>query len=830
MLLGAELRAHPGRTAIGILAIAIGVAMGYAVYLINHAALAEFSQAVRTLTGEADLQIRGARSGFDEQLYPRLARLPEVAGISPVVEAELTLPGHHETLKLLGVDVFRAMTVTPELVGRPADAQPAQLAHLDPAAVFLSPAALAWLKLAPGDSLEVLSRSGTTTLQVAGTLSIAGSRLAVMDIGAAQWRFGQAGRLQQIDLRLRPGTDIAAFQQRIATLLPPGVSSRTPRKSLQLASNLSRAYRVNLNVLALMALFTGAFLVFSGQALSIVARRTQLALLRALGMTRRQLRRLVLAECLMVGLAGSLLGIVAGAILAALALHFGGGDLGGGYFSGLQPRLQPSAPAAVVFVALGTLAAALGGLAPAREAARARPALALKAGDQNAAGAIPHIPWRALVLMIGGLALTLAGPVAGLPIPAYLAIGLLLISAVMSMPLLAHRLFDAAPRSRHVIVHLALTHLAAAPARVVIGLAGVLVSFSLMVSMAIMVHSFRTSFDQWLDIVLPAQIYARVTDAGAGGHFSDQDRQRMTDAPGVARVEFTQTDQLTLDPDLPPVALIIRPMDPRHPQDRLALVGAQIPPSASEAPPVWVSEAMVDLYGMRVGQAIRLPLAGQWRTFVVAGVWRDYARQYGAIVINARDAERLTGNPGMTEAALWLLPHASATQVLHDLRRGLGDADSVEFRTSGDIRRTSLRIFDRSFALTYGLEAVAILIGLAGVGVSFGAQAMARRREFGMLRHIGLTRAQIGRMLMLEGGLLGLLGVAAGLILGSLIAWILVAIVNPQSFHWTMSLHMPWGQLATAGLALIAAACVTALASAKRAMSASAVRAVREDW
>jgi putative ABC transport system permease protein len=118
VLIGAALRAHPGRTVVGVLAIAVGVAMGYAVYLINHAALVEFSQAVRVLSGRADLEVRGPQSGFDEHLYARLARLPGVAAASPVVAAKVSLPGHRETLDVLGVDVFRAMEVSPGLVGR----------------------------------------------------------------------------------------------------------------------------------------------------------------------------------------------------------------------------------------------------------------------------------------------------------------------------------------------------------------------------------------------------------------------------------------------------------------------------------------------------------------------------------------------------------------------------------------------------------------------------------------------------------------------------------------------------------------------------------------
>lgn len=830
VLLGAALRAHPGRTVVGILAIAVGVAMGYAVYLINHAALVEFSQAVRVLSGQADLEVRGPQSGFDEHLYARLARLPGVAAASPVVAARMSLPGHRETLDVLGVDVFRAMAVSPGLVGRAPDPSSSRLAHLDPSAVFLSPGALAWLGLRPGDTLRAQAGAGMVAFRVAGTLPVAnpGLRLGVMDIGAAQWRFGQLGRLQRIDLRLQPGVDVDAFRKRVAALLPPGVAVFTPADTQRVTADLSRAYRVNLDVLALVALFTGAFLVYSGQALSIVSRRSQLALLRALGMTRAALWRLVLAESLILGAAGAVLGVLLGTGLAAVALHYGGGDLGGGYFSGAQPTVRVTLASALAFAALGVAASVLGGLVPARAASRARPAMALKAGDDDTSQARRRASGWALIVVAGGFGLAHAGPVAGVPVFAYLAIGAFVIGAILGMPGIAHRVLGAVPRPRRPVPHLALAQLAAAPGRVAIGLAGVLVSFSLMAAMAIMVNSFRVSFLQWLDTVLPAALYLKAPGNDAAGYFSDRDQRVVAGTPGVARAEFMQTDHLLLNPHLPPVALIVRPVDVRHPGSRLALIGAAVHPAA--LPPVWVSEAMADLYGMRVGQRIELPLDGRRHAFMVAGVWRDYAHQYGAIVMNADDARRLTGGLRATEAALWLAPGATVDQVARALRARLADPERFDVSTSGDIRARSLRIFDRSFAVTYLLEAVAIFVGLFGVGVGFSAQALARSREFGVLRHVGMTRRQIGMMLAFEGGLLGLLGAGVGLALGWGVAWVLVAVVNPQSFHWTMTLHMPWGLLAVSALALVAAAALTALASGRRTMAVGAVRAVREDW
>ncbi|MDN0083627.1 FtsX-like permease family protein [Crenobacter sp. SG2305] len=831
LLLG-ELRAHPWPALVGVLAIAIGVAMGYAVQLINQAALAEFSRTVNSLMGNADIEIRGPRTGFAESLYPRIARLSDVVVASPVVEAEAWVPQHKQALKLVGIDVFQAVQVTPGLIGRPSSPRLANLDLLGTDTVFLSPTALASLDLKPGDALTVQVGLRPVTLHIAGALPALGEglHLGVMDIGAAQWRLDRLGLLQRIDVKLSPGVDAAAFAEALNAQLPAGVIASTPQDTRQGTASLSRAYRVNLNVLALVALFTGAFLVFSSQALSVLRRRSQLALLRALGVTRSGLLRLVLTEGALFGALGALLGLALGYVLAALVLRYAGGDLGGGYFDGVRPTVHFDAGSALLFFALGLSAAVLGSAAPAGEAAHAQPARALKAGDEEAALARLRPPWSGLIVVAVGMALTQAGPVSGLPVFGYLAIALLLVGAIMLMPWLAHSVFSRLPASQRAVFHLAYARLAGAPGRAAIGLAGILASFSLMAAMVIMVASFRQSVDDWLQAILPAQLYLRASPGGDAGYFSEAAQRIIASTPGVARAEFSRVSQVLLDARRPPVTLIARQIDARQPGRRLPLVGAALPLVPGDPPAVWVSEAMVDLYGFRTGRLIALPLAGRSVTFVVAGVWRDYARQYGTVALSRDDYRALTGDTHVSDAALWLAPGAGPAQVAERLRHRLAGGDNVQYVQPGEIHVASMKIFDRSFAITYLLETVAVLVGVFGIGASFSAQALARSREFGVLRHLGVTRRQIGAMLALEGALLALLGVTAGLGLGWCIALILIQVVNPQSFHWTMSVHMPWLLLVQLAAALVVAAALTALASGRRAMSAGAVHAVREDW
>ena len=849
-VIGGYARAHPLRATVQIVAIAIGVALGYAVHLINASALAEFSAAVRQTSGAADASIIGPpgnAGGFDEQLLATVAADPTVELANPVLELDVALAEPAEqrgkTLTIVGIDVFRAATLAPHLVGEPADATDGSLHALLDDGLYLSPAAFDALRVKPGDRIGVQIGGRIERLRVAGRLPGArqGQVIATMDLGFAQWRLDQLGQLSRIDLKLAAGTNMEALTQRWQ--LPAGVSLQSAEAGGARVSNLSRAYRVNLNVLALVALFTGAFLVYSLQAQAVLGRRAQLAFLRVIGTTRGEIARLLTIESAALGVVGAALGVAIGLATAMAALELLGGDLGGGFFAGSRPALAFDAFNALGFFALGVGAAVLGGWLPAREAAHETPAVALKSGPGLDADARPPHAWPGVALLALAALMLVLPPIAGIPVFAYLAIAVLLVAAIWIKPLLAPHIYAPLARlfSRRALPPsaapgwLVATRLAATPRFAAIGAAGIVASFALMVAMATMVASFRHSVDDWLARVLPADIYVRAgptVGSGATTVFSARDLDRMRSHPAVARAAFTRARKISLDPAHAAVTLMARPLahdGPTAAARQLPLTGAALDWRDGMPPPAWVSEAIVDLYGAQVGDTIELPLAGRSQRFIVAGIWRDYARQFGAVMIDATDYERLTGDRERTEAALWLKPGASAAAVIRELQAAL-DTRTAELTETGEIRAVSLRIFDRSFAVTYVLELAAIVIGLTGIAATFSAQAIARTREFGMLRHVGVTRGQILALLALEGLLVTGLAIGIGLAAGLAVAWVLVEIVNPQSFHWTMDFRLPVGLVLGLVAALLGAAALTAVVAGRQAVSRNAVFAVREDW
>ncbi len=820
---------HDSRVFASIVAIAAGIALGFAVYLVNRVAVDEFASAVRQLSGTADIVIEGSHAGFSEDIYPAIAKLPDIAVASPVVEVRATLTARAEFLKVIGIDLFRALEIHPEWLPKETNAA-AKLFATD--TIVLSASAASFLNANTGDKIRVQIGLKTIDLSVVGVLPFRENHdvFALMDIANAQFRFDRLAVISRIETRLRPGANLDATHERIDTLLPPGVSLSNPETASANSADLSKAYRVNMMILALVALFTGVFLVFSTQALAVVRRRPQLALMRVLGLSRRRLLSYLMIEGTAIGVCGAALGVALGYALAGFTLRTIGADLGAGYFSGVTPTLRLSPLPVIAFLLLGIGVSLMGTLVPALEAASTPLAPALRSGSQE-------VPLRAWARPRYGLA-TLAFAVAvlyfpmktNLPIAGYAALALIIFGVLLLLPSLAHAIFLRLPNCNNVAADLAIQHLRHAYGQVSMSVAALFVSFSLIVAMGMMVNSFRGSVIAWLDAILPADIYVRSAQAGESSYFDDASQSSIANVAGIDEVGFVRFQNLLLRPDQPAVALIARSVSVLTKRHALPLIGKTYRRQNDDPAPVWISEAIHDLHGFDVGDRIPIPLAGKVEPFVVVGVWRDYARQFGALLIERDDYIRITGDQRANDAGLFLKPGAAASDVIAALKQAIPASEHLDFTTSPEVRKLSLNIFDRSFYATYALELMTVLIGLFGVSANLSGSLLMRAKELGMLRHIGLTRREIARSLALEGAWIGALGAVTGGVGGFFMSLILIHVVTRQSFHWSMDIHVPWLWLVLLAGGLIAATAATAWFSARQAMHRDVVLSVRDDW
>ena len=826
------MRRNLARTTLAVLAIALGIALGSSIYLINRSAADEISLAARSLYGLADLSVESVGEILQDTLYPSIARLPGIAVASPEIEIEARLADRpRASIKLIGVDAFRYAEMQPAIARTGKDSDVA-LELLNPSSVFLSATAARELGLSKGEVLNVQVGLRVEPLEIAGVLpaNVLRESAGLIDIATAQWKFDRLGRLSRINLRLKSGVSLQQIKSSLQQL-QQGQALRitTPGEATDDALRLSRAYRANLTALALVALFTGGFLVYSTQALMALRRRREFAILHALGVTRPQQLWLNLSATAVLGLIGSSIGIALGVLLANVGLETLGQAVGAGYFSQNAAPVNLHPVEIALFAAVGMLVALAGALRPSLEASKVSTAAALKAGDVLSA----YSPANPVALTLGfllGIAVLLVPPIAGLPLPGYVSIAILLIATVAAMPAFIRAVLKIRPKTHFVAYEIAIAELAGTARYAALSVSAIVVSFSLMVAMAIMVSSFRTSLDEWTQKMLPADLYLRVGYVGQSAHMDESLARSLATLSGVSRIEVSRLSEASLNPELPPVVLIARSFDVDAIEDSLWITAKATARAPDDTTPIWVSEAAADLFDLAAGDLIEMQVGEARLETFVQGLWRDYEHQNGAVLIQRDTYTRLNGDRAINTIWFWLSEDASLRSVRDALVANLPPGIQYDIRQPGEIRQLSLRAFDRTFAITYVLEIVAVAIGLFGIAAGISAQVLARRGEFGALRHIGFTRGQIGGMLAIEGSVLGAMGVLAGLAMGVVVSLILIYIVNRQSFHWSMDLHAPVSLLTSLALALVACSALIALLSGRQAMGVDVVRAVKEDW
>ncbi|MCF8196944.1 MAG: ABC transporter permease [Polynucleobacter sp.] len=840
-LLSSAFKAQPGRWFIAGLAVALGIALAVAIHTVNRSALSEFSRALDLVNGQASAQIVMPSGEFSDQLYDQIVTLQTELGIravSPVLERNTA------QIRILGIDIFQAGRVSPSLMPFVSEDQRQELFSDD--AIFLSDAALQKLQLSVGDYFALGYEGKSVRFKIAGTVPGAvGQAIAVMDLGTLQWHLGGLGRISRMDVLLLDGKGIEKVANAVQNL-NLGVRLISSQERDRRISNLSRAYRVNLNVLALVALFTGAFLVFTTISFSVLRQQSQLALLSILGASSHWIFTLVLAQAGGIAALGGLFGIGLGLTLAFVLLNILGGDLGGGYFSIAAPPLEIDPIALFGFWILAITVGLLAAYFPAKAASAGRPTDQLRANSTERV-LRPVMNHRiALIFSLASLVLAFMPAMNDLPLAAYASIACLLFAGLALIPWIVQYCFSRLAnglsrwQNQPSSLTFAVWRLAQAPASAAGLIAGVVAAMALTVAMVIMVASFRDSMIQWLDQVLPADLYANFKQLNLGDEFQKNPNllASLERVPGIERYELSVQRKIIFQSDRPEVTLIARPIQQSRAAQTLPLIGSVYPesslPSQSALPVVYVSEAMVDLYDWRPGRIQTLPALNEQQgsqKVWVAGIFRDYGRQHGALVIDLASYQKMSGNQQYSGIALWLVNQANPATVLNAVRAAIPQFRDQEFINRSDLRALSIKIFDRSFALTYALEIAALLVAIFATATGFAGQALLRQKEYALVYYLGQSTAQRTAWITTESGLLLGLAVIWGTLLGLLISQILIHRVNPQSFHWTMDTSVPYLALITLMLALVGCGIAAALWASKRNLNSTNLRtALREDW
>jgi len=835
------------RSLLTVAGVALGIAVVVAIRLANESSVSGFAAALDAMTGAASLEIVGPAGGLDELRLAEIPWLERFGLVSPVIEGDaLARPaaGEPEAVRVLGVDILRDRPFRDYELLEYADGarQPTPQEFLsllsDPDSVVLTAAFARRHGLAVGQPVEIDIGDARRRFVVRGLLGAHGparvldGNFVLMDIAAAQVAFERLGRLDRVEVRLFDDRHVAEAERAIAARLPAGLAVERPARRGEQVETMLRAFHFNLSALAWVALLVGLFLVYNTVAVSVIARREEIGMLRALGTPRRTVLALFLAEAAVLGGIGSIVGAAAGWLLAHGAVRLTSTTVNTLYVAtaATVPPLSagPAAVAVLAGVALSVVAAA----APALEAGRVTPLAALRGTDRVEA----RYRVRRRHLVVGGGLLGAAallarlGPVDGLPVFGFAAAVAVVFGVAFLVPpaLFVLSRLGARPLARWFGIEGALAHanLSGAIPRLAVSVAALAVALSMMVAIAVMIGSFRETVVYWVGQTLQADLYiatARRSSLDTQATISPELERAVARHPGVDAVDRFRSVSLEYDGRLTVlgsgdfrVLLAHGNLLFKEPDDARAAVASAIGRDS-----VVVSEAFAIKGGVHAGDRITLRTPEGPKPFDVAAVYYDYTTDRGVIAMDRATFARYYGDLRPTSLTVYLRHGADASRVRDDLMRTLGERHRVFIHTNQSLRAEVLRIFDSTFAITYALEAIAIFVGILGVSGTLLTLIIERRSELAALRLVGADRRQVRKMVVVEAGLIGLVSQALGLVAGLGLALILIYVINVQSFGWTIQFDVPGWFLLQSSIALFVA---TAAAGLYPARMAAAVR------
>jgi putative ABC transport system permease protein len=844
---------EPVRSAATVLGIALGVAVVIAVRLANASSLAGFEAALDAMSGRTSLEIVGSGFGFDEDRVGELAWLREWGTVSPVIDGDVMTASAEgrpaEMLRVLGVDILRDQPLRDyRLVdARREGAEPADSTRgarltrqaflellVDPRSVILTARFAARHGLRVGDVVPFVIGDREEPFTVRGLLGdagpaqAAGGNVVLMDIAAAQWALDRLGRIDRLDLRLHEPSRVDDAEQAIAARLPAGLGVQRPARRTQQVEKMLGAFHLNLTALSYIALLVGLFLVYNTVATSVIVRREEVGTLRAIGVSRAHVLRMFVAEALALAVPGCALGIAFGRLLAYGTVSFTQTTVNTLYVaSAAAPPALTWGSVALGF-GVGLPLSVLAALLPAVEAARVPPIAAIRGADWLATRR--SLGWWRLALPCGLFAmaawLATLDPIDGMPLAGYAsALALVFGSAFLVPPVL----FLVGRMGRWILGRvfrveswLANANLAGAIPRLSVSVAALAVALSMMVAIAVMIGSFRETVIHWVGQTLQADLFIGPATRGGGA-------RQATLSPEVGPLIAQHPLVLAVDP--------FRTASVPYEDGQIYLGGGDFgvlvthgnllfmdPADGRRATreaigrdEVVVSEAFARKHRKALGDAVVLATPAGEQRFRIAAIYYDYSSDRGVVMMDRTTFTRHFGVLQPTGVTVYLRDGADADAVRADLLEALGDTFRVYIHTNRSLRAQVLRVFDSTFAITYALELIAILVAILGVAATLLTLILERRRELAVLRLVGADRRQVRRMVVLEAALMGGVSQAIGLGAGVLLSLVLIFVVNVQSFGWTIQFHLPVAFLAQMSLLILVATALAGLYPARLA-------------
>jgi putative ABC transport system permease protein len=814
---------------INVLSVALGVAVYLAIQITNYSAEQSFAAGVDLVAGRAHLEARGE---IDDALFPRLQTIKGVTAATPLVEGVIILPDFTgEYLHLVGIDPltnseFRNFSSVDR------DGQDRWFSDSHAITISQSFADTHGLKI--GDSIKVEAGEGTIVLTVAFLVDTenADSHFAFMDIGWAQELLGKAGTLSAVLFRVQDPKNPEAVASRIAGVVPANVVVEPPsNRSAQVAKMLA-GFHLNLTALSLVSLLVGVFLVYNTISASVVRRREEIGILRSIGVSPAQVRWLFLGEALLYGLIGSLLGIAGGLVVARSLLGAVATTISNLYvLTSIDHTYLPWGQVMLVFL-LGLAATLLGAWVPAQSAVGVSPLQALNLGfliERSERPSLVWIGWSAAAALVA-LVSAIGALRAGIRNAAFLCALSTLVTFCLLAPFVTYwfgRSISELFRGTH-LIHLAAQNLVRSLFRNSITIAALGSAAAMLVSVSIMIFSFRSTIDRWINRRLVADLFITSVQneiAGFQNFVSPDLIAFLRHLQSIDALDSYRDYEVELNGS--PVALGVVQGAGRNRPQFVSDSDAEKLRKWHDADTVIASEPLAQRFNLQAGQSLLLTTPTGPKSFTMVGIFYDYTRDSGLLLMQQSSFEKYWHDPRVHSIGVYLKDGTTPQQVIEQIRNGYSKSDAYAIHSNRELRASVDRIFDQTFAITYLLRGIALVVAVIGITLNLTVLVKERERELAILRAVGTSIWQIAGLVLVEAFLLAALSVGIGIVAGCALAFVLTEVINKTFFGWTIPLQIPWEQLGLIPLVLLPIALLAGLAPAIQAGRTPIVEAIR---
>jgi putative ABC transport system permease protein len=834
---------EPVRAILTILAVTLGVAVVLAIDLAGGAATGSFRASMETLAGDNDLEVV-ASGGVPETVVGTIAALPYSIRISPRIEDSAFIPDTKQTIPLIGLDLVAEGSS--ERSGAEFGPSPEEtLVPPEDSMAYLRDADSIWVGASlgrkSGDKLQLLIGDKDREFTVRGVYpdSNGNESAIVMDVAAAQRALNRFGRIDRILLKVPEAPSLEEWQQRLRSALPAGVEVRMQGTSTNENRRMLAAFRWNLRLLSYIALVVGAFLIYNTISVSVVRRRPETGIVRALGASRNAVLAAFLGEATFFGLAGAALGLPVGRVMASGAVKLMAATVESLYVSSRPGSIELSIWSGVLAFVIGVGVAIVSAYSPAREASLVSPVEAMARGRREYMTRVHKSRdlWLALILGILAAASSRIPAIEGKPVFGYLAAVLFVVASALAIPAFTDALISRSSRwlgkALGVEALLASQSLSGSLRRTSVLVGALSTAIAMMTSVGIMVGSFRETVLVWMNDRLPADLYLRPAGNPAPDRhptISLELADKISKLSGVAGVDRLRAYEISYDGM--PATLASVDLSALRSDHRSNFFSGrptkQVLSQIRDADAVVVSEPFTYKHHVRAGDTITLALGNSRSSFRIVDVYYDYGSERGSILMDRQTMLRYLPDPTPSNLAIYVAPNTSVEIVREEITQASAGY-RVLLASNRDLRMEAIRIFDRTFAITYALEAVAVIVAVMGVAGALLALVIDRRRELGLLRFLGAAAGQVRKQILVEAGLLGLLANFAGLALGFALSLVLIYVINKQSFGWTIRFHWPVAVLLGAISVVYAATVLAGLYPAQVAVRLNPLEAVHEE-